>query len=83
MTAQHAIVVLGMHRSGTSAMAGVLQRLGVDLGSRLTPGDADNPKGYWEHTELVDIHDRLLRSLSSRWLETVFVNAPSDRLFSK
>ncbi|HEV2805874.1 MAG TPA: hypothetical protein VGW57_13200 [Chthoniobacterales bacterium] len=56
-----------MHRSGTSAVAGALSCLAVDFGEQLTPGTEDNSKGYWEHTEIVALHDELLRGLHSRW----------------
>jgi GT2 family glycosyltransferase len=62
-----AIVVLGMHRSGTSAFAGVLSLLGVDLGSKLLAASATNQSGYWEHGEVVAIHDQLLMALGSSW----------------
>jgi len=54
-----AVLVLGMHRSGTSAMAGALARLGVPLGGPLMDGAEDNPGGYFEHRELVAAHDEL------------------------
>jgi GT2 family glycosyltransferase len=62
-----AIVVLGMHRSGTSALCGALNILGVDFGRRLAPATKDNQKGHWEHHEIVSLHDQLLGSLGSRW----------------
>ncbi|HYM72888.1 MAG TPA: glycosyltransferase [Stellaceae bacterium] len=62
-----AIVVLGMHRSGTSALTGMLHHLGVALGERLMPATIDNPRGYWEHTDIVAAHDRLLSALGSAW----------------
>jgi glycosyltransferase involved in cell wall biosynthesis len=62
-----AIVVLGMHRSGTSALCGALNVLGVNFGERLAPATKDNEKGHWEHHEIVSLHDELLRSLGSRW----------------
>ncbi len=62
-----AIIVLGMHRSGTSALAGALALLGVDMGrSLLAPAD-DNVRGLWEHEELVRLHDRLLSAFESSW----------------
>lgn len=65
---QNAIIVLGMHRSGTSALAGIIQILGADIGSSLVPAEEDvNPKGFWEHAEIVDIHDQLLEVLGSSW----------------
>ncbi len=62
-----AVVVLGMHRSGTSALAGLLSLLGVDLGARLHPPDRFNEAGYFEHLDVMDIHERMLRLLGSTW----------------
>src|SRR5262249_1740037 len=63
----NAIVVLGMHRSGTSALAGMLHHLGVALGDELMPATADNPRGYWEHRDIVAINDRLMTELGRTW----------------
>ena len=61
-------MVLGAHRSGTSALAGVIQRLGVDLGDKLLgPQAGVNELGFGEHSELVALHDRLLEKLGSSW----------------
>ncbi|TCV79104.1 glycosyltransferase [Sulfurirhabdus autotrophica] len=61
-------IVLGMHRSGTSALSGVLAKAGIDFGSRLLlAGAEENPKGFWEHSDIVALHDKLLHSLGSAW----------------
>lgn len=66
-----ALVVLGMHRSGTSALAGLLHELGLEMGSSLMSGRADeNEKGFWEHEKIVSIHDRLLAHFGSSWSDT-------------
>ena len=31
------------------------------------PANEFNPRGYWEHNEVVTIHDQLLRHLGSSW----------------
>lgn len=62
-----AILIVGMHRSGTSALTGVLGKLGIPLGDRLLEPAGDNPKGYWEHEDVVAVHERLLAELGSRW----------------
>ena len=62
-----AVVVLGMHRSGTSALCGALDVLGVNFGKHLMPANEANPKGYWEPLEIVSVHDDLLRALGSHW----------------
>ncbi|MGR9086954.1 MAG: hypothetical protein ACU841_07760, partial [Gammaproteobacteria bacterium] len=62
------IVVLGMHRSGTSAITRALQVLGVDLGDNLMPPAADNnEKGFWEDIDVVHFNTGLLKALDSDW----------------
>lgn len=61
------ILVAGMHRSGTSALTGTLSLLGFELGERLLPPSEDNPKGFYENSDVVEIHERLLSALGSRW----------------
>lgn len=62
------LMVLGAHRSGTSALAGVVQRLGIELGDNLLgPRRGVNDHGFWENSDLVALHDRLLDRLGSRW----------------
>lgn len=62
------ILVLGMHRSGTSALAGALSALGVHMGETLLPAvKGQNDKGHWENLPIVEIHDRLLGSLRTSW----------------
>ncbi|HEV2679360.1 MAG TPA: sulfotransferase [Rhodanobacter sp.] len=62
-----AILVLGMHRSGTSVATRVLSLLGAELGDHLLSPQADNKKGFWEHAQAVEIHERLLASLGRSW----------------
>ncbi|HEY0832840.1 MAG TPA: hypothetical protein VGE72_02925 [Azospirillum sp.] len=63
-----ALVVLGMHRSGTSALAGTFHKLGLDFGSNLMPPEeGSNEMGFWEHNSIVPIHERILRALDSHW----------------
>jgi len=61
------IIVLGMHRSGTSAIAGILNKLGVSLGSKLLKVNEFNEKGYFENSYIVDANDKTLQSLDSSW----------------
>ncbi len=64
-----ALLVVGMHRSGTSAVTRVLSLLGADLASQLLPPTADNnPTGFWEPVELVHLSDQLLDGLDLNWL---------------
>lgn len=62
------VVVLGMHRSGTSALARGLQVLGVDLGQQLIgPIPGNNEKGFWEDSDINRFNDHLLHKLGSAW----------------
>lgn len=64
---RRALVVLGMHRSGTSAAARVFSLLGAELPQNLLPPTEGNASGYWEPAALVAAHDSLLAELDSRW----------------
>ena len=57
------VVVLGMHRSGTSAITRGLEVLGVNLGDNLYPAAIDNPKGFWEDNDFLGINEELLAHL--------------------
>jgi hypothetical protein len=61
----HVIVVLGMHRSGTSTVARALQAIGVSLGDNLLAPAVDNPKGFWEDRDCFQINEELLGHLGS------------------
>jgi GT2 family glycosyltransferase len=63
----NAVIVLGMHRSGTSALTGVLRHLGLVLGNRMMAASKDNPQGYWEHFDIVRVDDDLLHAVDRRW----------------
>ncbi|BEI34785.1 hypothetical protein PHIN6_03030 [Polynucleobacter sp. HIN6] len=61
------IVVLGMHRSGTSLITRGLTLLGVDLGDNLYSAAVDNPKGFWEDMECLSINEALLDNFGSAY----------------
>lgn len=54
------VVVLGLPRSGASAVAGILMQLGINMGEHLRPPSSDNPKGYVEDLDFASIHSVLL-----------------------
>lgn len=63
------IVISGMHRSGTSAVARIVNLMGVDLGAeeRLMGAKPDNPTGFWENLSFSSFNDDLLAYLGGRW----------------
>jgi hypothetical protein len=62
-----AVCVVGMHRSGTSAIARGVNALSVDLGSNFFDLQSDNPTGYWEDRTIVGINQRVLEELRLKW----------------
>jgi O-antigen biosynthesis protein len=68
MNQKHIVVVLGMHRSGTSAITRGLKVLGVELGSNLIPPNENvNAKGFWEDADVNAINIELLGALGCDW----------------
>lgn len=63
------VMILGMHRSGTSALAGCLRLCGLHVGEakELFPPTPANPRGYWENSRLVGINDEVLKEVGASW----------------
>jgi hypothetical protein len=74
MPSSRAVLVLGMHRSGTSALARGLQMLGVYLGNDFISTKPDNPTGYWEDRNIYEINERLLAVFGLRWEEVALID---------
>jgi hypothetical protein len=80
-----AIIVAGMHRSGTSALTRVINLLGADLASDLVPAGIGNAQGQWESRAALALHSRMLGELGydvlspidfpHRWLESAAAQA--------
>lgn len=66
-SARQAILVAGMHRSGTSALARVLSLRGAALPANVLPSNYGNPTGYWEPESIVAFNDRLLEYFGVEW----------------
>lgn len=63
-----ALLVLGMHRSGTSALTRVLGLCGASLPQQnIADPHESNPLGHWEPQRIVDTHDRFLEEAGTAW----------------
>lgn len=62
-----ALLVLGMHRSGTSSLAGTLVRLGAKAPNTLLPLSADNERGFFESLPIMHLNDEILASAGTVW----------------
>jgi hypothetical protein len=65
------VIVLGMHRSGTSVLTGLLRLLGLWAGEEddFPPVDDPNRVGYWEHRGVWSIDEAILQTLGASWSE--------------
>ena len=59
---QSVIIVTGMHRSGTSLTASLLQSAGINFGDRLMGEGQGNAKGHFEDLDFVEFHQNVLQS---------------------
>jgi hypothetical protein len=67
--ADAAVCIVGMHRSGTSITARLLNVLGLDLGpsDSLMGPSPSNPTGHFEHLGFLEINEALLRRFGGSW----------------
>ena len=64
---KRAVLVVGMHRSGTSAVTRVLNYLGCALPNHLSGMAHDNERGFWESPAVRDLNERILKSAGTAW----------------
>jgi hypothetical protein len=81
-TTKRGLLVVGMHRSGTSAITRILSLCGAQLPDHLMPSSDRNPRGYYESQRIYDLHEELLVELGSAWddvapLPTEWLEAPT------
>ena len=66
-TAKICLLVLGMHRSGTSALTRVLSLIGATLPKQIIGATDDNELGHWEPNQVVTYNNNLLDEFGSTW----------------
>jgi len=67
------VVILGMHRSGTSLLSAGLAASGLNLGSELMGANKFNSKGHWEDNDIVAFNNRILKEFRLQWDSIEFV----------
>ena len=70
-----AVIVLGMHRSGTSTASGTVYLLGLDLGKASMGGNENNPRGFFENYRILNFNEALFRKLGVNWHNTLGLKA--------
>lgn len=96
-TAPRPVLILGMHRSGTSCLAGMMEEAGLFLGDVNTSAPF-NRKGNREFRPAMELHDRVLADAGGAWdrppanpvqwsrlrleeLESLVATYPADRVW--
>ncbi len=79
MLNRYAIVILGMHRSGTSALTRMLGLLGCTLPATLVPANRTNPAGHWESRPICDFDDEVFAAAGTHWLDWLPLNPDFPR----
>src|SRR5438132_6905958 len=67
MTRPRTIVILGMHRSGTSSLARMVNLCGASLGGPVAGANDWNQTGHWESVEGLAINDLILHLSGGSW----------------
>lgn len=68
------VVVLGMHRGGTSTVTRALDCVGVSLGEKHLQAREDNKKGFWEDREVVSLNEDALAIIDQSWFSLRSLN---------
>jgi hypothetical protein len=55
------VIILGMHRSGTSIVGGLMNKMGLSTGGPLIQPNFDNEKGFFERIDVVLQNDEIMR----------------------
>jgi len=65
------LLVLGMHRAGTSVLTHLLSSMGCHAGTpeSLKPGDSANERGYWERWDVWALNEQILAAAGATWRE--------------
>ncbi len=61
------IIIFGMHRSGTSALAGMLHSAGISLGEVFMTPLPENPKGFFEDLRIQGVNKKIIKSIGKEW----------------
>jgi hypothetical protein len=61
------VIILGMHRSGTSMLSGIVERLGIDMGDDQPGRQFSNPMGHYEDGDFLTLNESILATAGGSW----------------
>ncbi|OIJ10625.1 hypothetical protein BKP37_17850 [Anaerobacillus alkalilacustris] len=82
---------MALHRSGSSATAGIMHHLGINMGDELIRARDFNPKGLFENVHFMRLNHQILRKAGGSWhkpptkeaIKSVSFNPRTIRFFFK
>jgi len=76
------ILVLGMHRSGTSALTALIESMGATIGApgELLPASPDNPRGFFERKDILAANRAIMQHHHSNWYQVEQFDTPAPPL---
>jgi len=82
MVSRQIVLILGMHRSGTSAMAGLICLLGAAAPAGMIAAAFDNPTGFWESFPVSALNEAIFKTVGADWynpfgFDPAVIDAPS------
>lgn len=69
------VIVLGMHRSGTSVLSKVLSNLGVNMGDGCEKPSSSNVEGHFEDERLIELNENILHRACGKWYQPPTIEA--------
>lgn len=67
MNKEKIFIVLGMHRSATSLIAGGLGKMNVNIGKRLLGANQSNIYGHFENLDFLQMNEKILKVAGGSW----------------
>lgn len=71
------VLILGMHRSGTSAIAGISHLLGAAAPATMMEPAGDNPTGFWESEDVTHLNEAILTASGGSWYDCLALDPNS------
>ena len=69
---EECVLIIGMHRSGTSLIARYIHDLGYSIGDDIMSPSFDNPEGFYENNLIVELNNSILKKFGSTWDRPLF-----------
>ncbi|HEX8233440.1 MAG TPA: hypothetical protein VF559_08875 [Caulobacteraceae bacterium] len=74
---REAVLISGMHRSGTAAASRAMSFLGYSQPQLLAEAGPENPRGFWQPTRIVELNEAMIETLGWSWDHIPLLTQPA------